>query len=420
MVHVTDEEGGEVALHRELTETAASLERCAPGAGGAWQELMQTLWPHREALVAAGLSAVPPIRASARLLAELRAKALELAPVALASSASLGRHLFGDDRAAAWLAGSGAHADLSPQAPGSGVFALGLNFLGHYVGWPFPQGGAGRLTEALVSRLRALGGRLRCNSPVSRIELAYGRVAGLRLAGGERVDADAVIATTSPRPLLELLPSGAFPTRVERRLSGWRYGMGTVKLDCALSAPIPWRSASARQAAVVHVGGPLAESVRSLTEAGLGGLPARPALVVGQQSLHDRTRAPEGKHTLYAYARVPHRIESGDEELVERIECQIERFAPGLRSLIEHTSLRAPATIEAENPSMANGDLASGSCELDQQLVLRPDPRLCRGRTPSDGLYVAGAWVHPGPGVHGVSGRSAGRAAVRYLRRRRR
>ncbi|HLY50716.1 MAG TPA: NAD(P)/FAD-dependent oxidoreductase, partial [Solirubrobacteraceae bacterium] len=418
MVHVTDEEGGEVTLHRDLAETAASLERCARGAGVAWQELVGTLWPRREALIATILSPLPPIRASVRLLAGLRSKALELAPIALGSSASLGTRLFGDRRAAAWLAGSGAHADLSPLAPGSAPFALGLNFLGHHVGWPFPRGGAGRLTDALVSRLLELGGQLRCGSRVRRIELAHGRVSALRLPGDERIDIDAVVATCSPRPLLDLLPAGALPTRVERRLAGWRYGMGTAKLDCALSGPIPWRSVSARAAAVVHVGGPLEETVRSLTEAGLGRLPERPALVVGQHSLHDPARAPEGKHTLYAYARVPYRLEPTDEELAERLEQQIERFAPGFRSLIEATSLRSPASIEAENPSLGNGDLASGSCELDQQLLFRPDPRLCRGRTPIQGLYAAGAWVHPGPGVHGVSGRSAARTALRDLRRR--
>jgi phytoene dehydrogenase-like protein len=128
---------------------------------------MEILWPRREALIRAFLHRFPPVVATATLLARLRSGSLELAPLALASSASLGRRLFGDDRATAWLAGSGAHADLSPRAAGSAAFSLGLNFLGHAVGWPFPRGGADRLTEAMVTRVRSLGGEVRCATAVS-------------------------------------------------------------------------------------------------------------------------------------------------------------------------------------------------------------------------------------------------------------
>jgi phytoene dehydrogenase-like protein len=353
------------------------------------------------------------------LLAGLRAQALELAPLAVASSATLGHQLFGDPRAAAWLAASGAHADLSPQAPGSGVFALGLNFLGHAVGWPFPRGGAAALTEALVTRLREHGGELRTGAGVEAIELKGSRVAAVHLRNGEHLAADRVVCTISPGPFLELLAAGALPARVERRLRRWRYGLGTAKLDLALSGPVPWPSENARQSGVVHLGGSLDEVTSSLVQAGLGRFPEPPALVVGQQSLHDSSRAPAGSHTLYAYARVPQRPGLDDAEVAERIEHQIERFAPEFRRLVLARSVRSPATIEAENPSMGDGDLAAGSCELDQQLIFRPAPALCRGRTPIPGLYVAGAWVHPGPGVHGVSGAAAAQALLRDLRWRR-
>ncbi|MBV8712993.1 MAG: NAD(P)/FAD-dependent oxidoreductase, partial [Solirubrobacterales bacterium] len=372
MVHVLDGEGEEVALHRDLTATIDSLEACAPGAGVAWGELMRTLWPHRHALISAGLSRLPPLRDGATLLARLRSRALELAPMALASSASLGRGLFGSDRAAAWLAGSGAHADLSPQAAGSGAFSLGLNFLGHVVGWPFPRGGAGRLTEALVTQLRERGAEVRCANAVAHIEARRGRVAAVRLAGGERLAVDAAVCTVSPGPLLSLLPDGAFPARVKERLRRWRYGLGTVKLDYALSAPVPWPGPRAREAGVVHVGGALGELVTSLEQAGDGRFPDRPALVVGQHSLHDGTRAPDGQHTLYVYARVPQQPELSDDEVAERIEERIEQFAPGFRKLVLARAIRSPAAIEAENPSLRGGDLAAGSCELDQQLLFRP------------------------------------------------
>jgi phytoene dehydrogenase-like protein len=420
MVHLTDEQGGEVALHRDLGETSASLDRCARGAGGAWAELVRTLWPQREVLIATVLARLPPLGTALRLLAGLRTRALELAPLALASSASIGAQLFGDDRATAWLAGSGAHADLSPQAPGSGAFSLGLNFLGHAVGWPFPRGGAGRLTDALVGRLREHQAELRCGDGVQRIELRRRHVAALHMRSGQRLAVDGVVCTLSPGPLLGLLPAGALPARVSGRLARWRYGLGTLKLDWALSAPVPWAAPSAREAGVVHVGGALGEIVTSLSQAGLGRFPDRPTLVVGQQSLHDGTRAPAGAHTLYAYARVPQRPQLGPEEMAEVVERQIERFAPGFRALIQARSVRPPSVLCEENPSMGEGDLASGSCEPDLQLVFRPAPALCRGRTPIPGLCVAGAWVHPGPGVHGVSGRFAADALLRQLRWRRR
>lgn len=408
MAHVFDD--GEIALHRSVTDTVASLEARGRGAGEAWRSLVERLWPHREKLVRAGFGRLPPLRDGARLLAGLRRQALELAPMAVASSAAMGRALFGDDHAAGWLAGSGAHSDVSPFAPGSGAFSLGLNFLGHMVGWPFPRGGAGRLTGALVQRLIDLGGTVRCGCAVSSIETRSRRVVAVRTADGERREVDAVLCTASPAVLMSLLPAGALPLRVARRLRGWRYGLGTLKLDYALSGPMPWGSEVARRAAVVHAGGPLGEIASSLEEASAGRVPARPALVVGQQSLHDRSRAPEGRHTLYVYARVP---QDCDESATSAVEDQLQRFAPGFRHLVLDRAVRTPADIERENASMRGGDLASGSFELDQQLIYRPDPRLCRYRTPLPGLYVAGAWVHPGAGVHGMSGWNAAGVLMR-------
>ncbi|MFL5861404.1 MAG: phytoene desaturase family protein [Solirubrobacteraceae bacterium] len=407
MVQLLDEEGGEIALHRDVAATARSLDACAPGAGAAWADLVATLWPHRHRLLEAGLARLPPVRSVLELLAGLRGQAMDLAPLALRSAATIGQAMFADDRATAWLASSGIHADLSPQAPGSGVFALALDFLAHVVGWPFPRGGAGQVTDALVARLHAAGGELRCAAPVVAIELRRRRVMGVRLASGERVVADRVICTASPATMMRMLPADAFGGWLGRRLRGWRYGLGTVKLDYALSGAVPWAGEAARDAAVVHLGGDIGELVDAIAQAGTGRFPDRPAVVVGQHTVHDRSRAPAGAHTLYAYARVPQRPGLSDDEMARRLEDQIERFAPGFRALVLGRSVRSPAALEAENRSLCGGDLAAGSCELDQQAVFRPAPSLCRGRTPLRGLYVAGAWVHPGPGVHGVSGRAA-------------
>jgi phytoene dehydrogenase-like protein len=226
------------------------------------------------------------------------------------------------------------------------------------------------------------------------------------------LEADAVVATVSAAPLAAMLPAGALSDRLARRLRDWRYGFGTFKLDYALSAPVPWSSEVARQAGVVHVGGPLGELAQAHARSAAGEVPERPTLVVGQHSIHDPGRAPEGRHTLYVYSRLPQRPALPDEEVAGRIEAQIERYAPGFANTILSRAIRSPAQLERDNPSLVGGDLAGGSMEADQQLVFRPAPRLVRYRTPVPGLYLGGPSVHPGAGVHGVSGRGAADALL--------
>ena len=290
-----------------------------------------------------------------------------------------------------------------------------LQLLGHTHGWPFPRGGMQALTDALVARC----GAVRCDAHVERILVRRGRVCGVRLSGGEEIGADAVITTVSARPLAEMLPPDALPERLLRRLRAWRYGTAAFKLDYALSGPVPWTAPEARRAAVVHVGGELDELGRAAEESQRGQVPERPVLVVGQHTLYDDTRAPPGKHTLYVYGHVPSEPGMDDEAIAERIEDQLERFAPGFRDLRQARVVRGPRVSEWQNPSTVGGDLAGGAYELDQLLVFRPAPELCRYRTPLRGLYVAGASVHPGGAVHGMSGRGAARALLNDRRLRR-
>jgi phytoene dehydrogenase-like protein len=413
-------DGSAIALHRDLGSTAASLDRVARGAGAAWTALVERVWPHRGAVARAALSRFPPVRPGLRLALGLRRDGIELARLLLGSGATLGLELFGDERAAAWLCGSVGHSDLTPGSAGGGALSFGLAFFAHLVGWPFPRGGAGRITDALVERLRELGGDVRCGAPVEAIEVARGRrVTGVRIAGGERLAADAVITTISPRPLAALLPPGALGERLTCRLAGWRYGLGTFKLDLALAGPVPWTSPVARAAGVAHVGDTLDALFRSSQDAGRGVMPRAPLMVVGQHSLHDPTRAPTGRHTLYAYARVPQVPDLPDAEVADVMEERIEQFAPGLRRLVLARSMLSPRRLEQENASLVGGDLAAGSMELDQQLVFRPAPELFRYRSPVRGLYLAGGATHPGPGVQGVSGDGAARVLLSDLALRR-
>jgi phytoene dehydrogenase-like protein len=216
-----------------------------------------------------------------------------------------------------------------------------------------------------------------------------------------------------------MLPAGALPGRLHRRLRIWRYGTAPFKLDYALSGPVPWAASEPRSAGVVHVGGDLTDLTAAAQDGQRGQVPERPALVVGQQSLFDPSRAPAGRQTLYVYSHVPSQYELPDEAVADRIEAQLERFAPGFSSLVLRRDLRSPAQTERENPSLVGGDLAGGSYELDQQLIFRPAPELFRYRSPLRGLYVAGASTHPGGAVHAMSGRGAARVLLRDLKLRR-
>jgi len=410
------EDGSAIALHRDVAATVESLGV----AGSGWEAAMREVLPHADALVSALLSPLPPVGPGLRAAAGLRRDLPRWARRLLGPVDALGLELFdGDNRASAWLAGSAQHTGLPPTTTASGAFGFVLQLLAHRHGWPIVRGGTGRLVDALVRRAERAGVRVRCGAPVKEIQVARGRVAGVVLASGETVDAGAVVSTVSARVLGRLVPEGALPGGVHRRLRGWRHRTGAFKLDYALAAPMPWAAEEARGAAVVHVGGSLDELADAASAGWRGEVPQRPALVVGQQSLFDTTRAPAGAHTLYVYAHVPaQQYAEDDERVAELIEAQLERFAPGFSSTVVARAIRPPFQAEAENPSQVGGDIAGGSYELDQQLVFRPSPSMSRYRTPLRGLYVAGASVHPGGAVHGISGRGAADALLRDRRLR--
>src|SRR3954447_17325845 len=407
MAHPFDD-GTAIELNADVGATARSLDRAAPGAGSAYTELMDRLLPHAETISQTIFTRFPPIVPAARLGAALRRDGIELARLGLGSAEAFGMDLFGDsERATAWLCGSPMHSGLEPRAAVSGGFGFLLMLLAHHVRWPFPRGGAGQITDALVRRLRAHGGELRCGASVERIDVRGGRAAGVTLRGGEQLGAGAVVATVSAGALAPMLPDDALPERLMRRLRKWRYSVGAFKLDFALSGPVPWSAEEARRASVVHVAGELRDLNRSAQQSNRGVAPDKPAVVVGQHSLYDDTRAPEGNHTLYTYAHVPHERDVPDEEFADRMQAQLERYAPGFSELVLERLPRSPEQTKRDNPSMIRGDLAGGSFEIDQQVVFRPMPEMVRYRTPLRGLYVGSASVHPGAATHGVCGHGA-------------
>ena len=406
-------DGTAVGLYRDVERTALSLDAVHRGDGDAWGAFVEPLLTHFDALRATMLAGFPPVAGALKLSRGLGPLgAARFATLAPASARALGHRLFEGTGSRAWLYGSAGHSDVPPTSAGSAIAAAYLNLLGHARGWPSPEGGAGRLTDALVGRLNELGGELRTGAPVDRIEVSGGRVSGVQIAGGERIASGTVIADVMPRALLALAGeaiSGPYRALAAR----YRYGPATIKVDWALDGPIPWTGAAAREAGTVHVSGDEDEIVDTMAQTRRA-LPQRPYLLLGQQSLADPSRAPAGKHTAWAYTHGPAAVDWSRESdrHVERIEAQVERYAPGFRDRILARSVLTPAALERRNPNLVGGDVGGGSYVL-RQVIFRPVPRLSPYRTPVAGLYLGSAATFPGGAVHGVSGDAAARAAIR-------
>jgi phytoene dehydrogenase-like protein len=412
-------DGRAAVLTRDLEETCASLDGLHPGDGGAWRAFAGPYVEHFGAWRATMLGGFPPLPGALRLFAARRLRgSLEWSRLLLTPAYGLAHRLFGGDGARAWLYGAAMHGDAPPEASGSAIAAAHLNVMGHAVGWPSPEGGAGRLAAALTGHLESLGGRVVCGARVTRIAVERGRAAGVELAGGDRVGAPLVIATVVPGALVAMAGDALAPWYAAQ-LRGYRHGPATLKVDWALSGPIPWTAPEAREAGTVHVGGSEAEVLQALSTGG-GGLHDRPFMLLGQQTVADPTRAPEGQHTAWAYTHGPQDAdwERETDRQVDRMEAQIERFAPGFRDLVLARHVLGPADLERRNPNLVGGDVGAGSYSLDQ-VVFRPLPSLSPYRTPVRGLYLGGASTFPGGAVHGVPGHAAARTALAEARVRR-
>jgi phytoene dehydrogenase-like protein len=408
------------ALHRDLQQTADSLNELHPGDGDAWQRFAKPYLDNFGAVRQTVLGGFPPVTGGLRLALALRlGGVLEFARLLLMPAERLAEELFTSPHARAWLYGSVLHGDVPPEEPGSAIAGSYLQLLGHAAGWPSPRGGAGALTGALASYLRSLGGEIRLSTPIERITSEDKRVTGVQTAGDERLQAPIVIAITTPHALLDLV-GGAMPTAYATKLGRFRYGPRTVKVDWALDGPVPWTAPEARQAGTVHVGGPPEAVAAQTTAIRQNAIPERPFLLFGQQSVADPSRAPAGKHTAWAYTRVPQRV-VGVEAVTahaERMTDQIERFAPGFRDLVLGRHIQGPEDLQAADANLVGGDVGGGSYVLDQT-IFRPVPALVPYATPIKGLWLGGASTFPGGAVHGVPGWAAAGYALAAARVRR-
>jgi len=316
----------------------------------------------------------------------LHAVDLSLVRAGLSSARGLAKR-FRSERARALLAGHAAHSMLPLETRPSGGVAFFLIVAAHAFGWGFPRGGAQRLADALAERLEELGGEIRTDSPVDELPRA-----------------DVVLADVVPRELARIAGDRLPPSYV-RALGRYRHGPGVFKLDWALDGPIPWTADDCARAATVHVAGTLEEIAESERSPGH----ERPFVLLTQPSLFDDSRAPPGKHTAWAYCHVP---SGSTDDMTERIERQVERFAPGFRDLVLARSAMGPADLERRNRNIVGGDINGGTMDL-RQLFFRPVRKLVPYRTPLKGLYLCSSSTPPGGGVHGMCGYSAALVALR-------
>ncbi|MFJ3653813.1 phytoene desaturase family protein [Streptomyces nigra] len=416
-------------LDRDVEVTAASLEAFAPGDGDAWRRLHDIWEKLRPDLLGTLFTPFPPVRAGARLALRLRAAGgLRMARSLVLPVRRLGEEEFRGEGGRVLLAGNALHADLAPESAGSGGFGWLMTMLGQTYGFPVPAGGSGALTDALVRRLRSLGGEVRCGQRVERVVVRGGRAVGVRTAAGDTVVARRAVLADLSVPALygDLVEPEHLPAQLLDDLRRFQWDFATFKVDWALDGPVPWQAEQAARAGTVHLADGVDELTRFAAQLAMREVPDRPFLLFGQMTTSDPSRSPQGTESAWAYTHVPHEIRADaadegvtgswnakeQELMADRMERQVERFAPGFRRRIRARRVLAPPTLEAMDANLVGGAINGGTTAMHQQLLFRPVPGTGRPETPIPGLFLASSGAHPGGGVHGAPGANAARAAL--------
>jgi phytoene dehydrogenase-like protein len=382
------DDGTVALLERSVRATGESLGRDA----AAYRRLMQPLVDDWERLLGDLLGPLPFPPRHPVALARFGMKALLPAH-------RLAEQVFQGEQARALFAGLAAHAMLPLEQLGSAAFGLVMATVAHAVGWPLVRGGSQAFAEALSAHLRSLGGEIVTSRRIESMD--------------QLPPSRTVLFDLTPRQLLGIARD-RFPAGYQRALARYRYGPGVFKVEWALDGPIPWKAQECSRAATVHLGASLAEIAASERAVWQGRPPEQPYVIVVQQSLFDPTRAPEGKHTGWAYCHVPN---GSDLDMTDRIEAQVERFAPGFRECILARSVMPPAAMERHNANYIGGDINGGVQDL-RQLYTRPAARWTPYSTPAENIYICSSSTPPGGGVHGMCGFHAAQASLRSLSRR--
>ncbi|PRY20169.1 phytoene desaturase family protein [Pseudosporangium ferrugineum] len=417
MAHLLPD-GRSAIMSRDLDETAASVDAFGAGDGAAWRDLVRRWDRIGDAVLAALFHPFPPVRSGLDLLRRLGpADAARFARFATLPVRRMGEEQFRGEGARLLLAGTALHSDMAADEPGSAVFGWLMTMVGQRYGFPVPRGGSGMLTEALVRRLRAKGGELRCGEPVEKVLVRGGRAHGVRTHGGDIVLARRAVLADVDVPTLyrDLVGERHLPGRFVEDLRRFMWDPSTLKLDWALSGPIPWKSAEVGRAGTVHLGADL-DGLTDYTGAlTTGRRPGNPFVVLGQMTTADPTRSPHGTEVVWAYTHLPRSL-GRDEGVVQRqvraVEDLLEHHAPGFRDLVVRKVVQSPSGLHDSDGNLVDGAINGGTTKLFQELIFRPVTGLGRPETPVRNLYLAGAGAHPGGGVHGGPGGNAARAAL--------
>ncbi len=302
---------------------------------------------------------------------------------------------FKGEKARGLFAGMAGHAVLPLNSLATSGVGLMFLILAHAVGWPMAKGGSQKIVDALAAYLLSLGGEIRTDNEVKSMD--------------ELPASRCVLFDTTPWQMVKIMGE-QLPSAYRRRLEGFRHGPGVFKLDYALDGPIPWAAEGVARAATVHLGGTFGEIAAAEKAVWRGEHAERPYVLLVQQSPFDPSRAPEGKHTAWAYCHVPF---GSTTDATSQIENQIERFAPGFRERILMRHVHSPANMEAYNANYIGGDITGGAMDLGQMFTR---PTVSTYRTPVRGIYICSSSTPPGPGVHGMCGYNAAQAALKDMK----
>jgi phytoene dehydrogenase-like protein len=387
LAHPMDD-GTAVMLERDLGET----ERALGADGKTWRRLVEPAVADWSEFAEDALG--PVLRMPHHPL-----RMAEFGMTVIHSARSFARSRFASERTRAVFAGLAGHSFLSFERPLSATVGLLFGATIHAVGWPIPRGGAQAITRALIGHLNSLGGAVHTSQRADTTMLS-------ELESG----CDALLFDTTPHQLLAIAGE-RIGARYRRAFSRFEHGPGAFKMDFALSEPVPWRAGECRRAITVHLGGTFDEIAAAEESVAQGRVAERPFVLVAQPTLFDATRAPGGKHVLWAYCHVPN---GSAVDMTERIEAQIERFAPGFRDCVLARRVSTPAALERMDANLIGGDIAGGALNL-RQLIFRPT---LRGYATGAGkIFLCSASTPPGGGVHGMCGYHAARFALRRINR---
>lgn len=418
LAHALDD-GRAVVLYEDPQETAAGLDEFAPGDGQAWLDMFAGWQQLREPLLDALFTPLPAMGPALRLFRSLGLQGgVDFARMAITPVRRLSQENFRGDGAGLLLAGNAMHSDLTPDAAGSGLFGWLLAMLGQDVGFPVPQGGAGRFAEALMLRAAGFGAQFVLGTTVTGIETRAGRAVSVRTADGRRIVARRAVLADVAAPALyrDLVGLENLPPSTAEDLAKFQWDNATVKLNWALDAPVPWRNPVVSAAGTVHLGADDHGLVDFAADLSTGRLPRSPFVLFGQMTTADPSRSPADTESAWAYAHLPHSLARDEQALhtfVERMHDAIERCAPGFSERIIASNVQTPADMQDADANLVDGAINGGTAALHQQLIFRPFPGLGRPETPVESLFLASASAHPGGGVHGACGWNAAQSALR-------